>query len=274
MTEQRRSKASRRGRPRRGESSLRLRLAETEEDLRASQRLRYKVFAEELGAGGDTVDHVAKIESDQFDSRCEHLLLVDENRGSSADDHVVGSYRLMRSQMAKECGFYSDHEYDLSVLVETGRSLVELGRTCVHPDYRGGAAMLLLWNGLADYVLRNDIEILFGVASFHGTDIESLAQPLTYLHQYHLAPEDLRVRVRSEHFERLDRIAPDQVETRLAEQQIPPLIKAYIRLGGFVGDGAYIDHSFNTVDVCLMIDTENMSKRHFSYYVRNQGKQK
>ena len=228
-----------------------------------------------LGAGGDTVDHVAKIESDQFDSRCEHLLLVDENRGSSADDHVVGFLSAHAQSMAKECGFYSDHEYDLSVLVERGARSSNLAAPACIQTTRGGAAMLLLWNGLADYVLRNDIEILFGVASFHGTDIESLAQPLTYLHQYHLAPEDLRVRVRSEHFERPrphcsgSGSKPDSRSSRFAADQ------------GLYSAGricrrrpAYIDHSFNTVDVCLMIDTENMSKRHFSYYVRNQGKQK
>lgn len=253
-------------------SGLRLRLADSDEDLRASQRLRYMVFAEELGAGGSTVNHETGTEADSFDEWCDHLLLIDESRGESTQDRVVGSYRLMRSDMARQCGFYSDLEYDLSPLVDSGRSLVELGRTCVHKDYRGGPAMFLLWNGLADYVLSNGIEVLFGVASFHGTDIDALAQPLTYLYHNHLAPEQLRVSVRSSHFERLDRLSPGVVDNDVARRRIPPLIKAYIRLGGFVGDGAYIDHDFNTVDVCLMIDTDKMSQRHRSYYVRSQAK--
>jgi len=149
--------------------------------------------------------------------------------------------------------------------------MVELGRSCVAPEYRKGAAMHLMWGGLADYVLSRDIEVMFGVASFHGTDPGAIAQALSFLHHKHLAPEDIRVRAQEDHFQRMDLLAPDQVDEVAARKQIPALIKAYLRLGGFVGQGAYIDHNFNTIDVCLLMDTARMSQRHRAFYAKAQG---
>ena len=131
--------------------------------------------------------------------------------------------------------------------------------------------MHLLWNGLAEYVLEREIEILFGVASFPGTDPEPLAEALAYLHHHHLAPADLRVRARPGHFLDMDRMPREAVEPARALQAIPPLIKAYLRLGGFVGEGAYVDLAFNTVDVCVVMDTARMTERYRQFYERNRG---
>ena len=211
-------------------------------------------------------------ETDRFDEWFDHLILVDTRRDEKALDHVIGVYRLLRGDVAKKCGFYSESEYDLSPLVDSGRPLVELGRSCVHPDYRGGTSMFKLWNGLAEYVLAHRIEIMFGVASFHGASIDALAQPLSYLHQHHLAPRGLRVRAHPEYYEAMNLIPANQIDQRLAMVGTPALIKAYLRLGGYVGDGAFIDQDFNTVDVCVLMDTERMSKRHRRYYERNRGR--
>ena len=151
---------------------------------------------------------------------------------------------------------------------ELGRKLLELGRSCVHPDYRGGTGMFLLWNGLAEYVLEHRIEILFGVASFHGTDVEALRMPLSLLYHQHLAPPELRVRALPEHFQRMDLVPAAALDRRAAVLAMPALIKAYLRLGGFVGDGAFVDHAFNTTDVCLLMDTAAMSEKHKSFYTR------
>ena len=131
--------------------------------------------------------------------------------------------------------------------------------------------MFHLWNGLAEYVLSRGIEVMFGVASFHGTDIDALSQPLAYLHHNHLAPPALRVRVRDEHFQTMDLLPADEVDRREAMRLTPALIKAYLRLGGFVGEGAFIDRAFNTTDVCLLMDTVAMSERHRGFYTRKQG---
>lgn len=251
---------------------LHLRIATSEPDLLAAQRLRYEVFIAELGGDGPLVDHARRLETDRFDPYFDHLVLVDDRRDANTLDHVVGVYRVMRQEQAARAGqFYSDDEYDLAVLRTSGRRLLELGRSCVHPDYRGGTAMLHLWNGLADYIVSHRIEVLFGVASFHGTDPAALAQPLSFLHHRHLAPADLRVRARPGSFQRMDLIEEAAIDRPAAMRATPALIKAYLRLGGFVGEGAWIDRAFNTTDVCLIMDTRRMSQKHRAIYTRGRS---
>lgn len=251
------------------ERHFQLKIAATEAELLAAQRLRYRVFVEELGATGPTVDHANRLEFDAFDPFYDHLILIDRRRDPGDLDHVVGVYRLLRSEVALQGpGFYSNAEYDLAPLLATGRHLLELGRSCVDAQHRGGVAMYLLWNALADYVQAHGIEILFGVASYHGTDVARIAQSLAFLHHHHLAPADIRVRVRDGHFQSLDLFPPDAIDRVAAMAQTPALIKAYLRVGGYIGDGAYIDRNFNTTDVFLMMDTDNMSRRHMAAYAR------
>ncbi|NNF90072.1 MAG: GNAT family N-acetyltransferase [Boseongicola sp.] len=241
---------------------LTVRLAETERDRLSAERLRYRVFVEELGGDGPLVDHEERLERDRFDRFCEHLVLVDKRRGAGQLDHVVGVYRLMTGAGAAAGeGFYSAGEYDLERLHATGRQLLELGRSCVHPDYRDGLALMRLWTGLGAFVQRTGAEILFGVASFHGTDVDPLAMPLSHLHHAHLAPEHLRVRAHADAFQRMDLMDPAAIDRVRAMRAVPPLIKSYLKLGGFVGEGAFVDRAFNTTDVCLVLDTARLSAR-------------
>lgn len=254
------------------DSPYSLRLASSAEDITAAQRLRYEVFVAELGGDGPLVDHAARLERDAYDPFFDHLVLVDNRRDPAGLDHVIGAYRVLPGERRAAAGqFYSESEYDLTPLLASGRHLLELGRSCVHADHRGGAAMFHLWNGLAEYVLERGIEVLFGVASFHGTDIASLAAPLSWLHYHHLAPPEMRVAARPLHRQEMALIPPDQLDRRSALAATPALIKAYLRLGGFVGDGAWIDRSFNTTDVCLVMDTSRMSARHKDFYLRKAG---
>ncbi|MCG6902761.1 MAG: GNAT family N-acetyltransferase [Rhodobacter sp.] len=247
-----------------------LKLAGSTDELQAAQRLRYQVFVDELGAAGPEIDHVARLEKDRYDPFFDHLLLLDRNR--TLDEQVIGVYRLMRPEQADRLGsYYSESEYDLSVLKSSGRRLLELGRSCVHPAYRGGTAMYELWGGLSDYITRHEIEILFGVASFPGTDIDRLAQPLSLLHHRHLAPPDLRVTARVPGAQRMDLMPEDAIDRRGAMVATPALIKAYLRLGGFVGQGAWVDRAFNTTDVCLVMDTARMNTRQRNIYTRPRG---
>lgn len=252
---------------------LTLRLARDDRDLHAAQRLRYRVFVEELGGDGPLVDHDARLEADEFDPSFDHLILVDTRRDPALLDDVVGVYRLLTCDRAAEIGrFYSETEYDLAPLRASGRRLLELGRSCVDIEHRGGSAMYHLWNGLADYVRTRRIEVLFGVASFHGRDPGPLAQPLSWLHHHHLAPEAIRVRARPAHRQEMNLMPEEALDRRAAMLATPPLIKAYLRLGGFVGDGAWIDHAFNTTDVCLIMDTAKMSAKHRDFYARKQDR--
>lgn len=251
-----------------------LRLARDDRDLRAAQRLRYEVFVKELGGDGPLVDHAARLERDAFDPWFEHLLLIDTARDPGTLSDVVGVYRLLTSERMPLAGqFYSEGEFDLGPLRASGRRLLELGRSCVAKDQRGGAAMFHLWNGLADYVLERGIEVMFGAASFHGVDARALAQPLAYLHHHHLAPEALRVRARGPHRQEMNLVPVASLDRRAAMAGTPALIKAYLRLGGFVGDGAWVDHAFNTTDVCLVMDTARMSAKHRDYYTRKKARE-
>lgn len=244
-------------------SQFTARLAQTDEDLEAAQRLRYDVFVRELGGGGEQVDHENGLEKDRFDPFFDHLLLLDEARGGA----VIGVYRLLPGTHAEAAGgFYSETEYDLEPLRRSGRKLLELGRSCLHAEYRGGSAMFHLWQGLARYVAEHEIEVLFGVASFHGTDVTALAHPLSHLHYRHSAPEDLRVRAHKH--QPMALLAEPEVDRKRAMIETPALIKAYLRLGGGVGDGAYVDHGFNTTDVCLIMDTAQMNERQKSLYTK------
>ncbi len=242
--------------------SFLVKLVETDAELRAAQSLRYDVFVRELGGNGALVDHQAGLERDRFDPFFDHMVALD-----TTTNEVVGVYRLLRDDMAQRAGqFYSEDEYDLGPLRRSGRRLLELGRSCVHRDYRGGTAMYHLWTGLAAYVAKHRIDVLFGVASFHGTSVSDLAQPLSLLHHRHLAPPELRPRVVAEHYQTMNLLAEDAIDRKQAMIETPALIKAYLRLGGYVGDGAFVDHGFNTTDVCLIMDTAQLNARQRRLY--------
>jgi len=242
-----------------------LRLATTAEERRAAQRLRYDVFIAELGGDGAMVNHDDRLETDRFDPFFDHLLLLDRRRDEGAQ--VVGVYRVMRQDQAAQAGqFYSADEYDLSPLTASRRRLLELGRSCLHQDYRGGTAMMHLWGGLAHYIAEHGIEVMFGVASFHGLDPAPIAGPLSLLHHRHLAPADMRPKALARGYQSMDLIAGNALDRPGAIRAMPALIKAYLRLGGFVGQGAYIDKAFNCIDVCLVMDVARMSPKHRAIY--------
>ncbi|WP_298863476.1 GNAT family N-acyltransferase [uncultured Sulfitobacter sp.] len=239
-----------------------VKLVESEAELRAAQRLRYDVFVRELGGGGPLVDHNLKLERDAFDPHFDHMILM--QKGS---EDVIGVYRLLRSSQAVAAGgFYSEGEYDLTPLKSSGRRLLELGRSCLHPDFRGGTAMHALWSGLARYVAAHQIDIMFGVASFHGTDIGALAAPLSLLHHRHLVPLNLRVTAHKGAYQKMNLIEEHALDRAAAMVQVPSLIKAYLRLGGCVGQGAFVDHTFNTTDVCLILDTAKMNAKQANFF--------
>lgn len=253
-------------------SRFEVRLANSDLDVAAAQRLRYRVFVEEMGARATDEEHSLRREMDAYDAHFEHLLLIDTHTEGDPLDRVVGVYRLMRGSVARQnIGFYSAGEYDLSKLQNLDREVLELGRSCIAQEYRGGLGMHLLWDGLGDYVTEHNIGILFGVASFHTADPKPIAQALSYLHHNHLAPNALRVNVLPDHGVSMDTIPACNIDTRAALREIPSLIKAYLRLGGYVGNGAFVDHDFNTVDVCLIMDTVTMVDKYRKFYGRKRG---
>ena len=250
--------------------NLGVRIAHDAAEMDAAQALRYRIFYDEMGAHADPETIAAQRDRDRFDDVADHLLVVDHNLGEGPDS-VVGTYRLIRREAAaKVGGFYSASEYDISRLLAAG-SVLELGRSCVDVNYRSRPTLQLLWSGIAAYVSKHRIELMFGCASLHGTDLDALALQLSYLHADHLAPEPLRPRALPERFHRMDLLPPEQIDRRAALNELPPLVKGYLRLGGWVGDGAVIDEQFNTTDVCVVVKTELVTAKYSRHYERKIG---
>lgn len=239
---------------------LEVRLADASE-IDEALGLRYRVFCEERGAqSGKTV---AGLEEDDYDRKCDHLIVVDHGRTSRP---VVGTYRLLREEVASRIGgFYSAGEYDLAALLVRGRGhgnapqLLELGRSCVDSDYRTNATITLLWRAIASYLERHRVGFMFGCVSFPGTDPAAIRDELAYLHRFHLAPSELRVRALPRHH--VEMAAGAEVGD-LSGRRLPPLVKAYLRVGAKVGDGAFVDHAFNTVDVFMVMPVERIVGRY------------
>src|SRR5258708_647285 len=228
---------------------LQVRLAETAADIDAAQALRYRIFYERLGARPMPEMARRRRDFDRFDSDCDHLLVLDRTLGAGAGA-IVGTYRLIRRETAARLGgFYSADEYDIAPLLRIPGEILELGRSCVDTAYRQRPAMQLLWSGIAAYVFHHAVVLMFGCASLPGTDPDAIAMPLSYLHHHHLAPPALRPRALAERYVDMRRLHPNAIDSAGALAALPPLIKGYLRLGGFVGDRALIDPQFNTTDV-------------------------
>ncbi|WP_420345970.1 GNAT family N-acetyltransferase [Pelagibius sp.] len=251
--------------------NLRIRLAEDPAEVRAAQALRYRIFYEQMTAQPTPEMRAARRDFDSFDEFCDHLLVFDEERGSGPES-VVGTYRVMRREGATRRGqFYSVDEYDIAAIEAYPGEILELGRSCVDPTCRTGAAMQLLWRGIAEYVFYYNISIMFGCASLPGTDPQQLKLPLSYLYHHHLAPPALRARAVDGRRVAMDLLPIDEVEISAARQALPPLIKGYLRLGGFVGDGAVVDHDFGTTDVCIVVKTDWVTEKYLRHYKRDEA---
>ena len=253
-------------------NNLGIRLADGDPALiEASQALRYRVFYEEMTAKPSAEMAETKRDFDDFDAVADHLLVVDRDRGDGPES-VVGTYRLVRREAAAKHGrFYSVDEYDISAIEERPGEVLELGRSCVDEAYRTRHVMELLWRGIAAYVFHYDIELMFGCASFPGTDPEALALPLSYLYHFHLAPEEKRPVALPERYIDMNRMEKDAIEPRKGLAAVPPLIKGYLRLGGYIGDGAVIDPQFDTTDVCIVVETGMVTDRYYKHYSRKAG---
>ena len=223
-----------------------------------------------MGARPDPIAAAVSRDRDAFDEVADHLLVIDHGRGDGPGA-VIGTYRLIRAAGAAKLGrFYSADEYDISNVERFAGEALELGRSCVDSTYRGRAAMQLMWRGIAAYVFLHRIDVMFGCASLPGTDPDDLAEELSYLYYHHLAPPALRPRALADRYVDMRRLPPGAFDARRTLINLPPLIKGYLRLGGFVGDGAVIDAQFNTVDVAIVVKTDLVTERYYRHYEREQ----
>jgi putative hemolysin len=252
-------------------AALEVRLATSSAEVEAAQRLRYRVFYDEMGAKPTPDMAASRRDFDEFDEVCDHLLVIDHKLGDGPHG-VVGTYRLQRRDSRKFSRFYTASEYDIDKIVAFPGRVLELGRSCVDPTYRTRMTMQLLWRGIAGYVFTYNIDLLFGCASLHGTDPQALAVPLSFLYHHHLAPDAIRPRALPGLYAEMNLMTAEELGQRKGVVELPPLIKGYLRLGGFVGDGAVIDHQFNTTDVCVIVKTDQITDKYFRHYDRTASR--
>jgi len=251
-------------------SELVVRLATDKAEITAAQELRYRVFYEEKGAEPTPQMAAARRDYDGFDDVCDHLLVLDETPGRKAE--VVGTYRLLRGDAAYQAnGFYSAGEFDLSPLsaaVDDPAQLLECGRGCVDMRYRSNATIQHLWRGIADYVTAHASSYLFGCASLPGIHPALLAEQLSYLHHFHAARPELRVSALAGRRIDMDLMPVEAINPKRVWRALPALLKGYLRVGAFVGDGAYPDRPFGTTDVFVILPVANIETRYLDHFTK------
>lgn len=245
--------------------ALLVRLADSEAEVRAAQALRYRIFYEEKKATPSATMIREKRDFDALDDAADHLLVIDTTqRDTSAA--VVGTYRLIRGDVVGDGGFYSGAEFDLSLLEAWPGEVLELGRSCVDAKHRSGRAINLLWRGIAAYLKAHGTDLLFGCGSLPGVDPEALKLPLAYMHHHHLAPGRIRPRALQDRYVDMNMLRREAIDRDAALAAIPPLIKGYLRLGGYVGDGAVVDRDFNCTDVCIVVQASALTAKYARHY--------
>lgn len=245
-----------------------VRLTQSLDEVEAAQRLRYQVFYEEYKAVADAKTAQSKMDVDDYDAVTDHLVVLDETL-PQGPEQIVGTYRLLRREVAEKFGkFYTSDEYNIDPLLKSGAVLLELGRSCVLPPYRTRPVLQKLWQGIAHYVAEHNIGLMFGCASLHGTNVEELSPQLSYLYHYHLAAPDLCPRAIPSRYVDMNRMRKEDIDAKKVFISMPPLIKGYMRLGASIGDGAVIDHQFNTTDVCIVMPTHLVTEKYLKHYQR------
>lgn len=239
--------------------ALSVRLARTDAEIEDAQRLRYRVFAQEMGARLDTRREGR--DEDCFDAWCEHLIVRDERAGT-----VVGNYRVLAGERARRLGaFYAETEFDLTRLARIRDGLCEIGRACVDPAYRGGPALLLLWQGIAALMRERGSTHLIGCASVPiGDDGANARRLWSELAPKHLAPIECRVFAREPLWPR-DAPSPAHVSGAAA---IPPLLRGYLRMGAWIGGEPAHDGAFRTADLFMLLPLARMEAKYARHWLK------
>ncbi len=246
-----------------------IKIAETKSELKKAQALRYSVFYKEKKAIPTISKKILRLDYDKVDKFADHLIVIDKNR-KGIKNKIVGTYRLIRGDIAAHCGgLYTSSEFDLSKILNSyeNNKILELGRSCVHQDYRNGTIMNLLWKAIAEYVKLYDIKILLGCASFHGTDVMKYTNELSYLRKNFSLPDELSVKsLDSKIYPAYTEIDSNNNDLRTFVK-LPPLIKGYLRVGGKVSHDCYVDYKFNTIDLCVIVNTNNIDEKYKKKYL-------
>ena len=249
-----------------------VRLAKNFKDIDVAQNLRYKVFYEELKARPTIKNILYEKDFDELDPFCDHLLVIDHKKGLGRKS-IVGTYRLIRRPMTQIHGkFYTEGEFNIKKILKTKGEILELGRSCVDKDYRDKPIIRLLWKAISAYMEHYNIKILFGCASFPGINYRKYKKQLSYLYHNHLAPSEIRPAALPPNNIKLKYFQKKVLNNVEIFKSLPPLLKGYLRLGSHVGDGAFIDKQFNTIDICIVLKSDSLKKRYLDLH-KKKGKE-
>jgi L-ornithine Nalpha-acyltransferase len=253
--------------------ALEVRLATTRKEIRKAQKLRYKVFYEEMSAVAPAHLKLLKRDKDAFDRVCDHLLVIDHDHVSgplkTKKPKVVGTYRLLRQDVAEaNFGFYTSAEFNVDALIarHPGQRFLELGRSCVLAPYRNKKTVELLWQGIWAYVLHHRMDVMFGCASLEGTRPDDMREELAFLHHFARPVASWDATAIANRRTDMNMLAKEAINPKRALTLLPPLVKGYLRIGARIGDGAVIDAAFGTTDVLIILRVCEIDPRYISYY--------
>jgi putative hemolysin len=256
-------------------NDLCVRLARNGQEIITAQKLRYRVFYEELKANPDLNSSQSHRDADRFDEFCDHLVVVHRAPGSEGgqfsldDGEMVGTYRLLHQSVAEQNGgFYTQSEFNIAPLLAAKPELkfLELGRSCVLKQYRTKPVVELLWQGIWNYVRQHGLDVMLGCASLEGTDHKVHTSTLDFLARNCAAPPEWKVRAVPERYIEMETGTESITDSKTALKALPPLIKGYLRLGCYIGEGAVIDRQFNTTDVLIILPVSNINPRYFAHF--------
>ena len=241
-----------------------IKIAEDNLEIKKAQSLRYKIFFEEKKIKKKKLKFLLQRDYDFYDKISDHLIIIDNNR--KVKDNVIGTYRLLRGNLAKLYkGFYTEQEFDISNLKKnfSSKNMLELGRSCIHAEYRSGIILKLLWQGISKYIKIYKIKLLMGCASFNGTNPSKFEDEFSLLYKCYRVPTNYDV----------DSLQNNQISLKkdfdnfTIINKLPPLIKGYLRAGGMVSKNFYIDREFETIDYCVIMLTENIVSRYYKKFL-------
>ena len=236
-----------------------IKIASSNFEIKKAQSLRYKIFFKEKKIKKKSLKSLLQRDYDFYDKISDHLIIIDDNLG--VKDNVVGTYRLLRGNCAKLYrGFYTEQEFDISNLKKnfSSKNILELGRSCVHPQYRSGIILKLLWQGISKYIKIYKIKILMGCASFHGTNPSKFQDEFSLLYGNYRLPETYDIKS----LQHNEISFSKNINQSTILNRLPPLIKGYLRAGGMVSESFYIDREFETIDYCVIMLTDKIVSRY------------
>ena len=236
-----------------------IKISQSNLEIKKAQSLRYRIFFKEKKIKRKNFKYLLQRDYDFYDKISDHLIIIDNNR--EVKDNVIGTYRLLRGNSAKLYkGFYTEQEFDLSNLKKnfSSKDILELGRSCVHHEYRSGIILKLLWQGISRYIKIYKIKILLGCASFNGTNPSKFKDEFSLLYESYRLPKNYNVKSLQDN----EISFRKNIKHSTVLNKLPPLIKGYLRAGGLVSENFYIDREFETIDYCVIMLTDKIISRY------------